>query len=136
MTVLIRSTLLLACMITTASSPVLAEPPSTDPVSYKTAMRCSALSSLFAATNKDKPNEVKFHHDIATRWLTLAMVRDGKKGVRAQKEHQPLLENLVQRVNAMADDQDGLKKFLEKGVTTCAEFQAAAAAEFAAVDVE
>lgn len=123
--------LLLGCMAITTTVPALAEQPPVDPVSYVTAMRCSALYSLFAATSKSRPKENEFHTGIAARWLTLAMARDGKKGARAQEEHQPMLNLLIQRVNAMSDDQAGLKGFLEKGADTCEEFQEAAGAEFA-----
>ena len=103
---------------------------------YQDAMRCSALHSFYAAISEDQPEAKAKHEDVAIRWLTLAMARDGEDGERALKEHEPVVEMLVERVNGMEDDPEALNAFLNKAFNTCEEMQQAYAAEFDAVEVE
>ncbi|MXO91627.1 hypothetical protein [Pontixanthobacter aquaemixtae] len=103
---------------------------------YKAAMRCSALHSFYAGVSEDEPEAEALHEEVALRWLTLAMARDGEEGERALEEHEAVVELLIERLNEMEDDPEGIEEFLTEAYETCEELQLAHAEEFDAVEVE
>ena len=103
---------------------------------YEDAMRCSSLHGFFMViTDEAEPAYAK-HEEHATRWLSMAMVRDGKGGKRAQEQYQPSLELLIQRANSMEDKPQELNEFLMFAFNKCTEMETANSEEFAAVEVD
>ncbi len=126
----------LAASLALIANSVSAEEPSTANPTYEDAMRCSALHGFFMAiTDQSQPAYAK-HEEHATRWLGMAMVRDGEGGARAQQQYQPSLELLIKRANSMEDKPDELNEFLMFAFNKCTAMETANSPEFAAVEVD
>lgn len=105
-------------------------------LSYDQAMRCGALHTFFAVVNEDDKEQEKIHDDIAIGWLTLAMVRDGENGDKADREFEPLVGKLVDHINGMEDDEEAMGGFLEEGIAFCGALQETNQAELDIVMAE
>lgn len=133
----VRSFLLTTiCSVSAMGMTAAADAQTADALSYKNAMKCSALHGFYMAiTDKKEPAWTK-HEEHATRWLNLAMVRDGEDGKKAENEYQSVLELLIAKANSMENDIPKLQSFLGEGFSTCQQLQVENDEEFSAVEVE
>ena len=126
----------IAASLVLVASQVSADEHSNTNPTYEDAMRCSSLHGFFMAiTDEAEPAYAK-HEEHATRWLSMAMVRDGEGGARAQQQYQPSLELLIKRANSMEDKPEELNEFLMFAFNKCTEMETANSEEFAAVEVD
>lgn len=89
------------------------------PVSYDDAMKCSALFSLLSGASEG--SEVAEFEDMATRWLVVAMDRDGTEdGSKAEAELEPMLDKLIEALEEFSDQEESAgEEFLTKGIEFC-----------------
>lgn len=117
-----------------AGSAAYAQPAA--PLSYKDAMRCGALHGFYMTITPETEAAYTKHEDVAARWLTLAMARDGNNGARAREEYQPVLEGLIDRLNSLENDPSQLESVLISAFQTCEDLQVINTEEFDAAEVE
>lgn len=109
--------------------------PGTD-VDYDSAMQCSALYTYLGGVVAGEPEEPVLL-DIATRWLVLAMNRDGtEEGDRANDDLEPTVDRLMAELDDMGEDEDAIEAFLNNGVSFCDEAQELVAEEFESIDTD
>ena len=105
-------------------------------VSYDDAMKCSALFTLLSGASEG--SEVAEFEDIATRWLVVAMDRDGTEdGSKAQAEHEPMLDKLIEALEEFGDQEESAgEKFLTEGIEFCEGKHKLIAEEMDGIEIE
>lgn len=87
-------------------------------VSYDDAMQCSALFTLLASSMEGEP-EADGLLDMATRWLVVAMARDGTEdGSVAEAALETTVNSLISELEGMESERQG-EAFLLEGVDFC-----------------
>ena len=105
-------------------------------VSYEDALRCGALYSVLTASLEGEPEE-EVLEDIAIRWVTVAMLRDGTEdGSRADAEIEGTVEELTGKIMEYGEDQESIDEFLTAGVGWCEGKQELIADEFESIEYE
>jgi len=119
------------------SSPLAAEDALEEPsITYDDALKCSALYSFLAAASDGEP-EGPALLDVAVRWLTLAMDRDGSEdGSVAEAALGPKTDDMIAALEEMGENEAQVEAFLEYGIEFCAGKQGMVAEEFDAIEVE
>lgn len=119
-----------------AVSPIPAVAQDDSDVSYDDALRCSALFSLFA--NGSEGSDTAEFQDLATRWLVVAMNRDGTEdGSQAELDFERTFDELVEAVNEIGEEEEAVgEEFLLKGIDFCEAKHALIAEEIDAIETE
>lgn len=105
-------------------------------VPYEAAIRCSAYNVYMAAILEDEgAEEAAYFDERGVKWLALAYARDGENGKRADKELEPLLEQLAEKVEKTGSGED-LENFLTDIYAKCEELANLVRVEFDAVVIE
>ncbi len=109
-------------------------------LSYKASMRCMTLYGLLGAAVEEEeeatPEDIAFHEDKMTRWMILAMMRDGEEGKRTIRDIEPAMDGLAAKIDSFGDDQKASEAYITGLDETCQALQKANAKEFEAVDVD
>ena len=127
--------LLMAASLGLGVSP-LAASAEDSPVSYDDAMKCSALFTLLSGASEG--SEVAEFEDMATRWLVVAMDRDGTEdGSKAEAELEPMLDKLIEAVEEFSDQEEAAgEQFLTEGIEFCEGKHAQIADEIEGIEID
>lgn len=119
-----------------AVSPIAATAQDNGGVSYKDALRCSALFSLIA--NGSQGSDTAEFQDLATRWLVVAMNRDGTEdGSQAELDFERTFDELVEGLNELGEEEETVgEEFLLKGIDFCEAKHELIADEIDAIETE
>jgi hypothetical protein len=102
-------------------------------VSYEEAMQCSALFSLLASSMEGEAEEETLI-DMATRWLVVAMTRDGTEdGSVAGEGLQSMVNSLISHLEGMESEKQSEKSLME-GAEFCDGKKDAIADEFHGIE--
>ena len=106
-----------AAAIGLLAAPVPSQAEDDGEVSFDSAMQCSALFTYIAAI-EEGGDDTEDMLDLSTRWLVVAMARDGTEdGSVAQESLEPLVDQLIDEVAAM--DASDAEQFLLDGIEFC-----------------
>lgn len=108
---------------------------SSDTVSFGDAVQCSALHTLIAGS-VDDAEKIAESQAIATRWLVVAMARDGTSdGSGAEAALEPSISEWIEALEASASETEGAR-IVTNGLQRCKAKQAEIAAEFAGIELD
>jgi len=122
----------LAALATIAASSASAQ----ETLGYDDALSCSATYVVLAGAQEgDGDGEsAAALQDIASRWLVMAMARDGQEGDRAGGEFDGATDEIIDTINAMSAAD--AETFLTDVIAFCDSMEVAYADEFGAIDLE
>ena len=104
---------------------------------YEDSMRCAALYLHSAVQLGDDDSRFEaILEDRATRWLTMAMMRDGEEGDRAERELDTVFEGLTAKLDGFGDDEEARNDFALEHYHRCDLLEAANAEEFQSIELE
>lgn len=108
-----------------------------DHLTYRNAMRCGALNVLLSIAQEDEKNSdnVKPYDDHGTRWLVLAMLRDGNDGNTAQAEFEDITIALVDKIETFGGDDAKIDAFLSDVAAKCDDLRQKHKIEFDTVEI-
>tara|TARA_R110002033_G_scaffold5739_6_gene24127 strand:+ start:1954 stop:2376 length:423 start_codon:yes stop_codon:yes gene_type:complete len=105
-------------------------------VAYEASIRCSAYHVYMAAVLEEEgEKEAAYFKERGVKWLALSYVRDGEDGKRADRELEPLLEKLDQRVEKFESEVE-IEKFLTGINMRCETYEKYVQTEFDAIEIE
>lgn len=132
---MVKTVLNAAAALGLALVPVATHAEDEGDVSYETAMKCGALFSYISALEEEDEEAQMEMLDLSTRWLVVAMVRDGTEdGSVAEAEFEPLVDELIAEVDAM--DDAGTEEFLLEGISYCEGQHELIAEEMESIELE
>jgi|GEM_PF-3452589 len=107
-----------------------------DNVAYEASIRCSAYHVYMAAVLEEEgAKEAAYFKERGVKWLALSYARDGQDGKRADRELEPLLKKLDQRVEKFESDVE-IEKFLTGINEKCETYEKYVQTEFDAIEIE
>lgn len=100
-------------------------------VSYEDAMRCAALYAVTTeVVGADDPATIAVLEDRATRWIAMAMLRDGENGARADREIDEVVARLAETLASLAADAAAQTRFANEQFARCDTLEDANEEEF------
>lgn len=113
-----------------------------DALSYRDAMKCSAIHAYLAGVSEafidDVPKAAEAaaaNTGISEHWMVLAIRRDGYEGDRATEELPIVVDALGEKITEFEGNNPAATQFLQDVVSRCQSLQQANAAEYAAAGV-
>lgn len=113
-----------------AFTPIAAQAAAQD-VDYSEAMACSSLYTVLAAAVEGEPEYDEFV-DIGSRWLIIAINRDGRDEVIG--ELQEWVTSLLSELESQAGDETR-EEFLNDGIDVCEQHYRSIAKEFDSIEM-
>lgn len=104
-----------------------------DDAVYAAGIHCAALHSFMSgALEDDDAESAAVFADSATRFLALAIVRDEES---AEDDMMQSLDSLIERVESLGDDEQGLADLLTGAMERCDAFRQNMSEEYDAVEL-
>tara|TARA_B100001765_G_C19380729_1_gene283341 strand:+ start:218 stop:619 length:402 start_codon:yes stop_codon:yes gene_type:complete len=107
-----------------------------EPLTYNGALSCSALHTVLAGGQEAEGNseDASILQDYASKWLIMAMARDGSDGERAPADYDQRTDALVDTINEMSESE--AEGFLTDMLERCDAYEVAYAEEFDAIELD
>ena len=115
-----------------ASAPAFAE----EALTYNGSLTCSALHVVLASGQEEEGNaeDAAILQDYASKWLIMAMARDGSDGDRAIGELDGRTDALIDAINEMSEAD--AEAFLTDTLERCDAYEVIHAEEFDEIELE
>ena len=132
-----RRTRLSIVAVATALATMVPSAASADqPLTYSGALTCGAVHVVLSGTQEQQGDAegAAMLQDVASRWLVMAIMRNGSDGQRAPDDFDARIEALIDRIEDTAGEE--AETFLTEAIERCDAMQKAHADEVDAIDLE